>query len=183
MSDETCSFPDCWRKLRVKSVALCNAHYIQHRTGQDLRPLNPPPDKDGATGECSFDGCDRKRVAKRLCVSHYKMHRTGKPLAPLQPRDPGEWGQWRPDRHGYMRRLKHVDGIRYSQLQHRYVMEQYLGRNLLPHENVHHINGDRADNRIENLELWSTSQPKGQRVADKLAWAREIVALYGGRDS
>jgi hypothetical protein len=57
-------------------------------------------------------------------------------------------------------------------------MEQAIGRALLPHENVHHINGVRDDNRLENLELWSSSQPSGQRVADKVAWAIELLKLY-----
>ena len=36
------------------------------------------------------------------------------------------------------------------------------------------------ENGRENLELWSSSQPAGQRVADKVRWAREILALYSG---
>ena len=64
-------------------------------------------------------------------------------------------------------------------LQHRIVWCRHNNRDLFDGENIHHLNGDRTDNRIENLELWSTSQPYGQRVADKLKWAREILELYG----
>jgi hypothetical protein len=44
--------------------------------------------------------------------------------------------------------------------------------------NVHHKNGQRADNRSRNLELWSTKQPPGQRVVDKMKYAREILRRY-----
>jgi hypothetical protein len=72
-----------------------------------------------------------------------------------------------------------VGGVRKKYLQHREVMETKLGRKLVKGENVHHINGQRADNRIENLELWSTHQPAGQRVSDKIIFAKEIIARYG----
>lgn len=80
---------------------------------------------------------------------------------------------------GYVRLAVRRGGVTRRVSEHRYVVEQMLGRELLPSENVHHINGVRGDNRPENLELWSTSQPAGQRVADKVAWAREFLALYG----
>lgn len=59
-------------------------------------------------------------------------------------------------------------------------MAEMLGRTLLKGENVHHRNGDRSDNRPENLELWVTTQPSGQRPSDLLVWAYEIIARYEG---
>lgn len=81
---------------------------------------------------------------------------------------------WRVNREGYVQRSR--DGG--LQLQHRFVMEERLGRPLWPDETVHHKNGDRSDNRLENLELWSKWQPAGQRVEDKIAYARELLARY-----
>lgn len=59
------------------------------------------------------------------------------------------------------------EGVR---AEHRLVMESKLGRKLEPGETVHHINGQRDDNRVENLELWFSPQPYGQRVDDLITY-------------
>lgn len=56
-------------------------------------------------------------------------------------------------------------------------MEKYLGRYLLPNEQVHH-KGAKDDNRIEMLELWVKGHPTGHRVEEKIAWAEEILRTY-----
>jgi len=73
-----------------------------------------------------------------------------------------------------------------TQLQHRVIMEKNIGRTLYPHENVHHINGIRHDNRIENLELWLVPQAIGRRASDLAQWivdnytADELEAMRAG---
>jgi hypothetical protein len=82
------------------------------------------------------------------------------------------------DKHGY--RILH-SGKRggYNQPEHHSVMERIIGRPILKGETVHHKNGKRADNRPENLELWSSRHGKGQRVEDRINDAKLFLAEHG----
>ena len=63
--------------------------------------------------------------------------------------------------------------------EHVYVMTHQLKRRLMKGENVHHKNGIRDDNTIDNLELWSRSQPAGQRVKDRIEFYTKFLESYG----
>ena len=176
-----CSVDSCPRESKVKG--FCPSHYARHWRGADVdRPIGVWK-YEGA--ECEVAGCARPARGRGMCDGHYQRVRqgfSGSIESPFQGRQPGEWREWRVNNLGYVERHRVMDGKRERQLQHRLVMSEMIGRELLPHENVHHKNGDRADNRPENLELWSSSQPPGQRVQDKVIWAREIINLYGELD-
>jgi hypothetical protein len=82
------------------------------------------------------------------------------------------------DRYGYVYtyRSGSTKRVRTQVYEHRVVMEQMLGRKLTKHETIHHRNGNRSDNRPENLELWSGRHGRGQRHADLDIWSGMIPA-------
>jgi hypothetical protein len=131
--------------------------------------------------ECSVPGCAQQVHGRGLCRTHLRRLTTLGDPAPDRPvRSPGDQG-W--VTHGYRGivvpdALRHLTGGAAHALEHRVVMAVLLGRALVAGESVHHRNGDRLDNRPENLELWSSRQPAGQRVEDKLSFAYELLALY-----
>jgi len=76
-------------------------------------------------------------------------------------RPPAPEGTRKKNKHGYM--LIKRGGL--FLLEHRVIMEEMLGRELIPKvESVHHINGIRDENRPENLELWVGGIRYGQRA-------------------
>lgn len=160
----------CLHCERVASYSgpLCSLHYRRKLRGiAPDAPLRTAPDK----GQCTIASCTSPAKVKGMCELHYHRAREGREMNPA-PKPAKYVGP-----HGYV----YITGGKKGGakvLEHRVVMEQIIGRPLLRHENVHHINGDRADNRPSNLEIWNTSQPSGQRVPDKVAWAIELLELY-----
>jgi hypothetical protein len=142
-----CSVPDCERPSQARN--LCSLHYNKARREKTLPALT-----ESAKG-CHVLGCSGAFYAKGFCAEHY--------------------GQWR--KHGDpLCRKRHRRGAGYTSplgykyvtvngkvvLEHRHILEEHLERPLRSDEVVRHLNGDRSDNRLENLSIGHKDR-KGRR--------------------
>lgn len=159
-----CKKDGCSKESKRKD-GRCEYHYRKNLGG------NP----------CKINDCDSKSIGQGWCSKHLqRFYRYGDPTKSLRVRI--GYGAIKRTKFGYV--LEYLPGhpcVSRSDnwiMQHRRVMSEHLNRPLLDCENVHHKNGVRDDNRIENLELWVVRQPAGQRVEDLLDYADWIISMY-----
>ena len=132
------------------------------------------------TGLCKEFECDRQAYCRGMCRNHYRRvhyeeHERARRGAKKTERLP--IGTRRVTRSGYVI-VKMAEKGRVWKLEHHVVMKKKIGRALLPNETVHHRNGIKTDNRLRNLELWSSQHSRGQRVSDLVRFARRILKMY-----
>ena len=177
----------CEEKYYAKG--LCKLHYIRERT---IRIKSPSWDKTCTVcGVVYFNksSVSRSRYCKpcgyKINVNNHRIAnriKYGIPLdKPIVGKKRNGEGYICPQGYKWFSNIDHPNA--YSKLkrigEHTLVLTKHLGRSLTKNESVHHKNGIRNDNRIENLELWHRGQPAGQRLEDKIKWAKDFLSKYG----
>ena len=172
-----CSVEGCGREAEGRG--WCHAHLLRWLRLGDVQADRPIGRR--VNSSCRVEGCKRPAAKRQLCESHAaRMRKFGDVQADKPVREVSGTGYVN---RGYLvvpvpPHLRHLSAGDSSTTEHRLVMARHLGRALRPDESVHHKNGNRLDNRLENLELWSRWQPSGQRTEDKVEWAVEILRRY-----
>lgn len=190
--ERRCSVEGCDRKHAAKGY--CYAHWQRTKLGLPLDDYIRGSRYKRGVDLCVVEGCTRVVFSGRngYCAMHHSRWRKNGEVGPAErtttPPGMSKFTEWHKNHHGYIIRRVYVDGFRGGtwEMQHRVVMAEHLGRPLEKWENVHHINGIKDDNRIENLELWVKPQPAGQRPADLAEWVVDhypelVEAALSGR--
>lgn len=159
------------KKKGVTSKNMCENCY-SYRNGPKKSDFNKSCEKCGNLGVWCKNRC-------RPCYTAKRQRKFLSDEVPVQSKAKDGQGTINPDGYRVITKKNHPNANKWGRmLEHTYVMSEHLKRSLHKHENVHHKNGIRNDNRIENLELWTKSHPVGSRVEDKIKWAKEFLGQY-----
>jgi hypothetical protein len=186
-----CSAQSCG--LVARANGLCTAH--SRRT--EASGLNTPVRVHTRYDEntlCKIQGCLKKPKGQGYCIAHYSRFMRGEPLdSPIRewPNPPLGDNRWRGyDGYIIIKVSSDTPGAkkqgrydRYQMLEHRYVMQQHLGRPLLASETIHHRDGDRANNVLSNLELKPGRHGKGLDLLNGAHACLDYLERYVGLDS
>jgi hypothetical protein len=156
----TCEAADCDRESYARGH--CSRHDKQLLRHGAVRPELPAP-------SCAIPGCGRRAVTRGWCHGHYlRWSRTGdvRPDVPLARPEQDDCSV-----DGCTRGAHSAGLCRSHDRRRRLYGDPLAGGDV-------RRSGDRLDNRPQNLELWTTAQPKGQHVEDKIAYALEILERY-----
>lgn len=155
--------------INRKTVIVCvrrNGGIVRDQRSASGRPVVPPDSYVGTVLALRAQGLSQEKIARKIHMSQAVISRVlrnaGLPTALKAERE--THGNWRGGRlvtgDGYIQvQVQANDPMACMRqrsgyvLEHRLVMARAIGRPLSPSETVHHINGDRTDNRIENLQL------------------------------
>ena len=162
-----CEVEGCDREAVTNRYGfLCLKHYKRFkRTGGNFNRMEEISKNARKREKSKCKYCDREigeTGALGMCNKHYQMFRKHGNALWFDERV-------RPTSHGYYRTGKK------GQAEHRKIYEDYIGRKLTPDEVVHHINGIRTDNRIENLYLY----PSKSAHTREHAHLRKLRKIYG----
>jgi hypothetical protein len=163
-----CTCKNCKKDFVSKNQIFPLCPRCQYYWYKENFPLNAEKAKNKSNSIFCIRRAEKLRIKKNLPLDTV-----------LRGKGPKEEGYLNNKGYRLMIKKESETGKYRRVYKHVLVMEEHLGRKLMKGETVHHKNGVRDDNRLENLELWNKGQPAGQRVEDRIKYYIAFLSEYG----